>query len=44
MKRKIMVGVIAVAIIGLVVGGYYMSRSRNNASEEIGRASCRERV
>ena len=34
MKRKIMVGVIAVAIIGLVVGGYYMSRSRNNASED----------
>ena len=34
MKRKIMIGVIAVAVIGLVVGGYYMSRSRNNASED----------
>ena len=34
MKRKIMIGVIAVAIICLVVGGYYMSRSRNNASED----------
>ncbi len=34
MKRKIMVGVIAVVIVGLVVGGYYMLRNRNNNSED----------
>lgn len=34
MKRKIMVGVVAVVIVGLVVGGYYMLRNRNNNSED----------
>lgn len=34
MKRKIMIGVVAVAIIGMVVGGYYYMTHKNQNSEE----------